>query len=413
MAEQSARARADDGRRPQLDALRAFAVLGVLLAHTMPWTQDAFDAGSAGVRLFFVLSGFLITGILLRARAQAAAAGAGRGQVLRAFYARRFLRIFPPYYGVLALALLLGLPQVRETLAWHLAYLSNFFAATHGWPQPYLGHLWSLSVEEQFYLVWPAVILFTPRRWLPAALVGTVCVGPPARLVFTALVGDPIRGGTVPLTCLDSLGLGALLALAHQSGPGARARLRRACFGAGAALFLAVLGASLLKVGAGFRVAGKELAFALLFTWLVDRADAGFGGPARRLLEWRPLVYAGGISYGIYLYHEFLPPLLHRLDPWLPAALRFPAGHGPVRLLYVAAATLPVAALSWHLFEKPLNGLKGRFPYVPRPAAVPQVSPVPVPGGGARKPRIGAGRRSRLPAGARERGVETPAGERG
>jgi peptidoglycan/LPS O-acetylase OafA/YrhL len=362
---------AEGGHRPQLDSLRAFAVLGVLLAHTMPWMQDAFDTGAAGVRLFFVLSGFLITGILLRARAAVDSAGVRRGHVLRAFYARRFLRIFPAYFGILFAALALGLPQVRETLAWHLAYLSNFFAAIHGWPRPYLGHLWSLSVEEQFYLLWPAVILFTPSRYLSGTLLGTVCVGPPARLLFTWLVGDPVRGSTPTLPCLDSLGLGAVLALAHQAGPAAQRRTARLCLGAGTVLLAAVLASSLLKFGWPFRVACKDLAFALLFTWLVDRAHAGFGGPARWVLQWPPLVYAGSISYGIYLYHEFLPPLLHRLDAWLPAWLHFPAQPGPAKFLYVAATTIPVAALSWHLFEKPLNNRKRHFPYVPRPTASP------------------------------------------
>src|SRR5262249_20351356 len=115
------------GHLPQLDGLRALAVLAVVAHHTMPGVRDQLDPGPAGVRLFFVLSGFLSTGILLRARADAEAAGGGFARVLGAFYARRFLRIFPVYYAALLAAAVLGLPLVRESLPWHLTYLSNHY----------------------------------------------------------------------------------------------------------------------------------------------------------------------------------------------------------------------------------------------------------------------------------------------
>jgi peptidoglycan/LPS O-acetylase OafA/YrhL len=388
-----------EGHMPQLDGLRALAVFAVLLAHTMPWLHERFDLGAAGVRLFYVLSGFLITGILLRARAQAAAAGAGRGRVLRAFYARRFLRIFPPYYAALFAAAALALPGVRETFAWHVSYLSNIYAYLHGYYYPHLAHLWSLSVEEQFYLLWPAVVLFAPARALPALVVATVCVGPASRLLFAPFAAEPHRAAAIATSCLDTLGLGALLALAWESGaaaPALRRKLGRAALAAGAGLYLAVLASGLLKWGWHFRFASKDVAYGLLFFWLVDRAATGLGGPGGWLLEARPVAYVGRISYGVYLFHEFLPPLLRRLDPWLPSALRLPTEHGPARFLYVAAATLSVAALSWHLFEKPLNGLKKWFPYVrkqvARPAAVPAAAGLPLPGRRPVRPGPGAAR---------------------
>jgi peptidoglycan/LPS O-acetylase OafA/YrhL len=368
------------GHRPQLDGLRALAVFGVLLAHTMPWLQERFDVGLAGVRLFFVLSGFLITGILLRARADAEAAGATRGRILFAFYARRFLRIFPAYYGVLLLVAAIDLPLVRETLGWHLAYLSNFYAYQAGWPQTYLGHLWSLSVEEQFYLAWPAVVLFTPARRLPAVAALLIGLGPPSRVLFAALCSaDPWRGAVVTTSCLDTLGAGALLAIAWEAGPAAetlRRRLRWVSLGLGLVLLAALLTCSWLAWGRHFRFAGKDLAYAMIFLWLVDRAGEGFGGIARHLLEARPVVYLGGISYGIYLYHEFVPALARLAEVSLGVQSLFPREMGMARLLAVTAVTIPLAALSWHLFEKPINALKSRFPYVPRerdPAVEPPV----------------------------------------
>jgi peptidoglycan/LPS O-acetylase OafA/YrhL len=337
----------------------------------MPWLQERFDVGLASVRLFFVLSGFLITGILLRARADAEAAGGTRPQILRAFYARRFLRIFPAYYAVLLLAVAVGLPLVRETLGWHLAYLSNFYAYQAGWPRSYLGHLWSLSVEEQFYLAWPALVLFTPARRLPVVVLTVICLAPPSRVLFAVLCPDPWRAGVITTSCLDTLGAGALLALAWEAGPAAgalRRRLRRVSLALGLALLAALLASQLLGGDRTFRFAGKDLAYAMIFLWVVDRAAEGFGGVARHLLEARPIVYLGGISYGIYLYHEFVPALMRVAGESLGVSLPFPHAMGVVRLLAVIAVTVPVAALSWHLFEKPLNGLKSRFPYVPREA---------------------------------------------
>ena len=113
-------------RMVQLDALRAFAVMGVILYHSTRWRLQ-IPLGPYGVRLFFVLSGYLITGILLRARE--AADDQARSGILLAFYARRFLRIFPIFYVSLAVLWLLGQPSIRETIAWHACYLSNFLIA--------------------------------------------------------------------------------------------------------------------------------------------------------------------------------------------------------------------------------------------------------------------------------------------
>src|SRR5262249_40880734 len=149
---------------PQLDGLRAVAVLAVVAHHTLPGPLvDALNPGAAGVRLFFVLSGFLITGILLGCRESMAQQGAG--QALASFYARRFLRIFPLYYFALAVVLLAGVQEARDGAAWHLAYLSNVYGVRQGWLGS-LAHFWSLAVEEQFYLVWPALVLSLPRPWL-------------------------------------------------------------------------------------------------------------------------------------------------------------------------------------------------------------------------------------------------------
>ena len=200
----------------QLDALRAIAVGMVLLYHFWRPARQYVSFGPIGVRIFFVLSGFLITGILLRSRERCDSGQTPPGFAIRRFYVRRILRIFPLYYVALAIAWYGEVWGAREGMAWHAAYLSNvhFFlvnAAQPGVWGGHVAHLWSLAVEEQFYLVWPWVILFAPRRWLPGIALGMAAVGPVFRSVVFGLTGNDLAP-VLPLGCVDSLALGAYLA---------------------------------------------------------------------------------------------------------------------------------------------------------------------------------------------------------
>ena len=139
------------GHMPQLDSLRAVAVAAVIVHHYIPggWGPGA----DIGVKLFFTLSGFLITGLLMRSR-RACIDGRQtlRGAIGR-FYTRRFLRIFPLYYLVIAIALVAGIPPTRDILGSLLSYTLNIHMARQGWYEANFAHFWSLAVEEQFYLV--------------------------------------------------------------------------------------------------------------------------------------------------------------------------------------------------------------------------------------------------------------------
>ena len=203
-----------DKRFGQLDALRAFAVLAVVAHHTFDVQRQAWASyGARGVQLFFVISGFLITGILIDARRDAETLGAPKAQVFRSFYARRALRIFPVYYVTLAIGTLIGIAGMREHLGWNLLYLSNWRIALDGhWGT--VTHVWSLAVEEQFYLFWPFVVLLAPRRLLPWAIGSMIFVAVVTRVMLTAetdMWSDGIN--IVTPAVLDSLGLGGLLAL--------------------------------------------------------------------------------------------------------------------------------------------------------------------------------------------------------
>ena len=160
-----------DSYFPQLDTLRAVAIGFVLLEHWLnPFATAMGVHGGYGVWLFFTLSGYLITGILLRYRDAVEAGRSSLGEVLRVFFARRFLRILPVYYLFLLFAALAG-RMSADSAPWHLAYLSNFYFWQRG-EFAAMGHLWSLSVEEQFYMIWPVVIILVARLRLPVVLVG-------------------------------------------------------------------------------------------------------------------------------------------------------------------------------------------------------------------------------------------------
>ncbi len=198
----------------QLDGLRAMAVLAVLWTHYLPEEFWLFGIywGGYGVRLFFVLSGFLITGILLKSRQYIIQGKQCSLFAIRQFYIRRFLRIFPLYYAILALAVLIAMPQVKEAIVWHISYLSNVYFALQGRFYGSAGHLWSLAVEEQFYLLWPWVILFLPRRWLLPTIIIFIGIAPLFRFTSTVVGVNLVAIWVLTPGACDALCLGALLA---------------------------------------------------------------------------------------------------------------------------------------------------------------------------------------------------------
>jgi len=358
----------------QLDGLRAFSVAGVLVFHFLPAVANVLQLGPIAVRLFFVLSGFLITMILLRCKELLEEGGQGVWYTLRQFYTRRFLRIFPAFYLALGLAWALDVRAVRNALAWHASYLSNVYFALCGKWDSATSHLWSLSVEEQFYLFFPLVILLVPRKYLLKTLAGMALVGPLFRLAGALGGSNLLYPFILPFGCLDTLGAGALLALSFETGAGHR--LARAGSTVGGPLLTTVVVFDYVGLASVFVSVMLDVAVALVSLWLIVRAAEGFGGLAGRVLEWRPVVYVGTISYGIYLYHLFVRAVLPRayveaLPEW--------GGLGP--FVIWTACSVAFAAMSWEFFERPLNGLKRFFPYKraardERPAPAACASPV-------------------------------------
>jgi len=358
-----------DKRLDQLDGLRALAVAGVVVQHAfgfLRWSpaSSGFESGAAGVRLFFVLSGFLITGILLRARETAAERGISRRIVWRAFYIRRALRILPLAYLALVVAWVAGSPTIREHPWMYALYTSNFHVAQHGFTDPSLDHFWSLAIEEQFYLFWPLVILATPRRWTAIAMFATIVFSVVARAAILSTTGDiPAFVPAMVLTPsrLDALALGGLLAWLVTIWP----RSNGAVVGGLTIGGVAVRVAAAIVPGSAIVSALSEMGNVLLCGALVLWASKGISGVFGRLLGSRPLVAIGTISYGIYVYHMVIAGLAPIVATRFNLPSVFPSQFGWPRFIWMVATTIPIAALSWRWFERPLNDLKSRIPYVP------------------------------------------------
>jgi peptidoglycan/LPS O-acetylase OafA/YrhL len=343
-------------RMKQLDTLRALAMGLVMTEHYGGRAINdhiPIGAGSVGVGLFFTLSGFLITGILL----QSFEAGVeSKGRAWLDFYARRLLRLVPAYYAVIAALVLLGIAPIATSWPWDMAYLSNVNIARGGTETVF----WSLSVEEQFYLFWPFVIGFAPRRWLVPAIfamigfsllfkLGVVLGGYNTRTANRLLFGN-----------LTLLGAGCLLAVVSY-------RATRAnCFTwyegavrqwftlvAWTCLALAVLSWSLFpKEGGMVRYFTNDLLCGTFYAWLVLQAAIGVRGPLKSVFDNGVLQYLGRISYGLYLLHNFMPDIVARLFGPMPKYQAAPI---------VLALTVGTCILSWHCFEKPILGLKRYF----------------------------------------------------
>jgi peptidoglycan/LPS O-acetylase OafA/YrhL len=348
-------------RRYQLDSLRALATVIVVFVHTRVRGNLLADVGPLGLAFFFVLSGFLITGILLDARDRADVAGIGRGGVLWRFYVRRFLRIFPLYYGVLLVVVLLGEPVTRQYISELATYRTNFLLARLGRNVAPITPLWSLSVEEHFYLLWPLIALFASRRVLWGSIVLMV-VGSFVIRGVLVLQHATYQAIAWPTYCaVDSIALGCALALAWRS-TAAEARkpwiFRALVAGAIAELARLALYVVPLTHTVAINRTLNTLPFALVCVWIVDR------GAQDRLPAWLRNVWLarlGLVSYAVYVVHRYV---MHFLG--------FDQERGWKVFAITLSVSILIATISWQVYEGPINNLKRFFPYVKR-------SPVPVP----------------------------------
>jgi peptidoglycan/LPS O-acetylase OafA/YrhL len=368
-----------------LDGLRGVAIILVMLSHATRVATDVridrffgfwTNGGWSGVDLFFVLSGFLITGILFDAK--------GGPRYFRNFYIRRILRIFPLYYGFLLVAFVVVpriSPAVEANMAglsgtevWYWIYLSNASIGVAGdWHGQALDHVdisWSLSIEEQFYIVWPLIVFALDRRRLMMVCGSLVALALVWRLALLGAGASPVSVYVLTPGRVDSLAIGAFVALAlrGQGDVGLLVRLARPVMVVCGLLLLA------MAISAGgfgvstpaMQIVGYPL-FAMLFGGLLVLAVAS--SPLNRLvraLQHPVLRTYGRYSYAMYLTHlpvqALIPIALGGLD-------RFPLLFGSAlpgqMLFYALGIGLPIVPgwLSWHLYEKHFIRLKKLVPY--------------------------------------------------
>ena len=367
---------APSSRFAQLDGLRGLAILLVVFYHFTPSKgipvplQFALQVGWVGVDLFFVLSGFLITGILLEEVKTPGYYGR--------FVARRSFRIFPLYYvSLLLIGFVVYQPGIKwgEFLQayggwWFLTYLGNFYVVKlNSWPAlGYLIPLWSLQVEEQFYVTYPFLVGKLREKTLVRALVAMVVLALVFRVAFTIAVPDLLVGPYVLMPCrMDSLAMGGLIAvmgLDRKAWTSTVAKLAYAACG------LAFLGIWWVAQGtpwpATMRTIGYSLidiAFAGLLLVLLDSRSTRL----RDVFSNRPLVAIGRISYGMYLLHLPAAELARRhVEPRLGVERG-----GPMDTAICVAATIVFAAIAWVAIESPFLKLRDRLvPRVQRSMAI-------------------------------------------
>ena len=362
---------------PGLDGLRAIAYLLVFFFHA-----HYLESGWIGVQFFFVLSGFLITGILLDMKKSLPIGG-----YFLKFYGRRFLRIFPLYYFYLLLmggltAWLISIsyrPSYMETsveqMRYAVLYAYNFFLATvNHEPAFYLEHLWSLSLEEQFYIFWPLVILFVPERFQKRLFLALIALGPIFRIAFYFIhasgefrifhpsVSEALY--PLPFTHVDAFAFGAYIS--RYTIPKAKAQ------------FYVLLGLiPLVGFATQYLATGRFGVFSTFgypllmsegyqFIWGYSLLNYFFAviiqavarqGMFNRFLEWSPMRYLGKISYGLYVFHQ--PVTWFAFD--IQELGLEKSAVKPIAAILAFFGTLLIASISYHFMEKPLLNLKDRF----------------------------------------------------
>ncbi len=366
---------------PALDGVRGLAILMVMVGHFITYGGLLPEGeslsrytrfmmiGGLGVDLFFVLSGFLITGILLDSK--------GAPGFFRNFYMRRVLRIFPLYYGALVVAFVLAPPllagdaalaELVGEQAWYWSYTVNIRIAFWGWTPWHIGHFWSLAVEEQFYMLWPLLVFVCGRRtflWVCLTAIGT------SLLVRTGfwLAGFPPYVNVFTPATMDGLAWGALLAVLARE-PGGMDRLRRWARPLGAVTFL-MLAAFLTWTGGWdpgnplTRTVGRSTV-AIFFASLLVLAA---GSPPRslfaRIFCSRTLIFFGVYSYGMYVIHQPLILLLRQHGLSLDLLPVFPGSRNLGRVVVFSLGmglTILLSLVSYHLYERPFLKLKRYFP---------------------------------------------------
>ncbi len=342
----------------ELDGLRAFAILSVITTHWFP-KESVFYAVSttiAAPNIFFTISGFLITVILFKDCEKAREAQSSKLLVFRNFFLKRSLRILPAYYIVVIADYLISKRSIQEYTC-YLNYTSNF---AHYYNQKWgpLPHLWSMAVEQQFYLIWPLVILLVPSQYFLHVIILFISIGVYSQLVIP--LNDFLF--VLPQTCFDALGFGALLAWVLIYKPEVLNKLFKVLSGLACICLVIIVCEAVF--GKFFFLYSRTL-ISIITTWIIlyfvlkgDTGNTKIGS----IFNNKGLVWMGKMSYGIYLYHFSVISygfiLFSRINKYLPVTTE------SLKYIYIAECFVVLLGISWislKYVELPISRLKSRF----------------------------------------------------
>lgn len=351
-----------NGRAVQLDGLRAIAMLAICWDHWCPPGWPRVFPFEIFLFFFLVLTGYLITGSLLRERDRSdTRGGAWKLEALKNYQIRRGLRILAPYYAALALAWLVWAPDIHAAPGWYVFHVSNIHIAMLGyWPQG-TNHFWSLSIQQQFYLIWPFVIWFLPRKWLVPAIVLFAATGPVTRYFYVWFEQWFAWPEVMTWAAFDYFGIGALLALAVHRGMSLESTGLRWLAAFGLAGYLAIFWAHETGLPTFGTRPLQQTLLSIALCGFIAAGSVGFSGIAGRMLEHHFLQRIGQVSYGIYLFHNLAPLVTGKLF-WFLWNGSFDGSAGAVlKVALYAAVTWGLTMASWHWIEQPLQGVRSKL----------------------------------------------------
>ena len=338
---------------PGLDTLRAIAIILVIFSHWLPYehfVNSFLPNGPLGVTLFFVLSGFLITGILLNEKTKLELGQKSISAIFKAFYLKRSLRIFPIYYLTLVAMLLLQIPEVKTYFWWHFSYASNIlFYLKKSFVNEYVSPLWSLSVEEQFYVFWPFMILFSNKRWLLFWLALSIIIGTTFRMFPENITDKPFSYMQFLMpSCVDCFAIGGLIAYIQRFHLNKLILARKISTSlAFAGMFYFFFAVHMFGENEFVRIVFNRTIFsmfAVAFILFIITQDIEKSLLAK-VVEYDFFVFIGKISYSLYLWHILIP----HLEFIKQDGQRF---FTRLIILFI------LSTLSFFLLEKPLLSLK-------------------------------------------------------
>lgn len=367
---------------PQFDGLRFIAALAVVCYHWIPaFHQTEYTIYLNGaISFFFVLSSFLITRILFSTQKKHHTLGVSKTTLYLIFIMHRTVRIFPPYYFYLLFLLVFTYygNEVRDNAFSYFAYLSNYNMFNRQVFPETTAHLWALAVEEQFYLLWPLVILFVPFRHLVKAFVAIIVASAILRVIFFEPGMFPPQG-ILTQYCMGAFAIGGLLTYLQAAEEKEKRRINKV-FNICLAIIVPLAILFVVLQNEYYAFITTHLAFPMASMRIIEVAIKGYKGFVGRFLENKIVVELGKISYGIYVYHLFVPILFwkgyavirsfaiatwpvfyktHHQSIWKIEKL---LASTPASFVLYAVTLIIIATASNYLIEKPFNKLKIPYP---------------------------------------------------